>query len=78
MARYQYAGPGPVTDPEGTEIIRPGDVREFGEEPTWGPWEPLDEPAPEPAATPVTLTPAVPPAIGLSALTTPPAGKEGM
>ena len=46
MARYQYAGPGP--DESSGEIIRPGDVREFGEEPAWGPWELLDRPEPGP------------------------------
>lgn len=62
MARYQYAGPGPVPDPESTEIIRPGDIREFPEEPAYGPWELLDGPdtpapdPPAPAATPAPLS----------------------
>lgn len=43
MARYQYAGPGPVPDPESGEVVRPGDVREFAEEPGWGPWELIEE-----------------------------------
>lgn len=53
MARYQYAGPGPIEVLSGGEIIRPGDVREYDEEPAWGPWELLDgpdTPAPEPDA----------------------------
>ena len=49
MARYQYAGPGPVPDPESGEIIRPGDVRQFTEEPAYGPWELLDGPGPSEA-----------------------------
>jgi hypothetical protein len=50
MAEYRYAGPGPAPDPEG-ELVHPGDVREYAEEPGWGPWELLGEPevAPEPA-----------------------------
>ena len=44
--QYRYTGPGPVTDPEG-EIVRPGDEREFDEEPAWGPWEPVGEPQTE-------------------------------
>lgn len=43
MPRYRYAGPGPVPDPEG-ELVHPGDVREYAEEPAWGPWELLDGP----------------------------------
>lgn len=62
MARYQYAGPGPVPDPESNEIVRPGDIREFDAEPVWGPWELLDPPeaeaAPEDAPAPsVPVTP---------------------
>jgi len=41
MPRYKYAGPGPVPDPEGG-IVRPGDEREFAEEPVWGPWDLLE------------------------------------
>jgi hypothetical protein len=33
-----------VPDPESNEIVRPGDVREYDEEPAWGPWELLDGP----------------------------------
>jgi hypothetical protein len=64
--KYRYTGPGPVPDPEG-EIVRPGDEREFGEEPPWGPWEllgapeadepPADDPAP-PAAPLLPVPPA--------------------
>lgn len=43
--RFQYTGPGPIPDPEG-EIVHPLDVREYDEEPGWGPWELLDEPEP--------------------------------
>ena len=43
MSRYQYVGPGPHEDAV-IGLVRPGDVREFDEEPAWGPWEPLDEP----------------------------------
>lgn len=58
MARYQYTGPGP--DESSGEIIRPGDVREFGVEPDWGPWECLD-PEPETAPDPPPATaPAFP------------------
>jgi len=49
MPRYKYAGPGPVPDPEGG-IVRPGDEREFGQEPDWGPWDLLDEPESAPEA----------------------------
>jgi hypothetical protein len=41
MAEYEYAGPHPVTD-ERNELVHPGDVREFGEEPDWGPWKPTE------------------------------------
>ena len=37
MAEYEYTGPGPHEDPE-LGLIRPGDVREFGAEPDFGPW----------------------------------------
>lgn len=45
--RFQYTGPGPV--PGDDEIIRPGDIREFDQEPDWGPWECIG-PDPEPEA----------------------------
>ena len=67
MARYRYAGPGPQEDGDGG-IARPGDVREFADEPAWGPWEPLpdedggavsDSPAPAtPAPAPAAVSPA--------------------
>ena len=41
---YVYRGPGPVQDPEGSELTRPGDIREFDAEPAWGPWEPVKDP----------------------------------
>jgi hypothetical protein len=81
VARYQYAGPGPVPDPESGEVIRPGDVREFPEEPAYGPWELLDgpdTPAPVPDLTPEEMGElkkeadaglAAPPAPFLSAVT---------
>ena len=90
---YAYEGPGPHQDPI-AGLVRPGDVRNFDEAPDWGPWRPLSEviraasvavmtpgdvaaleraeAASAPSPTPT------PPAIGLSALTTPPAGTEGM
>jgi hypothetical protein len=36
-----------VPDPESTELIRPGDVREYDEEPAFGPWELLDKGEPD-------------------------------
>lgn len=41
--RYQYTGPGPIGPVDG-ELLRPGDIREFDEEPDYGPWECLDPP----------------------------------
>lgn len=73
MPRYRYAGPAPVPDPEG-EAVHPGDVREYDEEPGWGPWELLGEPdagprrigddvpvggAPDPASS-LTVPPVTP------------------
>lgn len=58
--RYKYAGPGP--DETSGELIRPGDVREFGEQPD-GPWECIDAPPePEPEAAPAApfTAPATP------------------
>jgi hypothetical protein len=67
---YVYVGWGPEVDPEG-EIVRPGDEREFDEQPTWGRWAAVVPPeAAAPAPAPPTPTP---PAVGLSALATPPA-----
>lgn len=55
MATYRYAGPGPIEALSGGEVIRPGDEREFDEEPSWGPWDLIDEPKAEtPAPAPVT------------------------
>jgi hypothetical protein len=60
MAEYEYTGPNPVTG-EDNEIVHPGDVRDFGDEPDCPPWRPLgepeDAPPPPPAVTPET-TPA--------------------
>lgn len=74
MAKYRYVGPGPIEVLSGGEVTRPGDERDFDEEPTWGPWELLDEPETAPPAP----TPTLPPPPSLSTLTTPPAGTEGM
>lgn len=41
MPRFEYAGPDPVPDGGGS-IARPGEVREMGEVPSWGPWFELD------------------------------------
>ena len=40
--KYIYRGPMPVDDGDGG-LVRPLDVREFGSEPDWGPWEPVKE-----------------------------------
>jgi len=45
VPRYRYIGPGPIEVISGGEITRPGDEREFEEEPTWGPWELIEEAA---------------------------------
>jgi hypothetical protein len=75
MAKYRYVGPGPIEVLSGGEITRPGDEREFDEEPTWGLWglvpdEPdTDEGDPEPPG-PQEASPAAPgaaPAPGLTA-----------
>jgi hypothetical protein len=44
VPKYRYIGPGPIEVITGGEITRPGDEREFEEEPTWGPWELIEEP----------------------------------
>jgi hypothetical protein len=41
MAEYEYAGPNPVTG-EDNEIVHPGDVRDFEQEPDCPPWRLLD------------------------------------
>jgi hypothetical protein len=43
MAQYRYGGKEPVPDGEGG-ILRPLELREFGE-PPGEPWEPVDAPA---------------------------------
>jgi len=68
VPRYRYIGPGPIEVISGGEITRPGDEREFEEEPTWGPWELVDEPQ---AAEPEPTAPAPPPASPLAAPITP-------
>lgn len=80
MARYQYAGPGPIEVLSGGEIIRPGDIREYDAEPGWGAWELIPppetdegaEPPSPPEASPVALSAA--PALNI----TPPVTPEGM
>ena len=77
MAKYRYAGPGPVPDPE-NEIVHPGDVREFDEEPTWGPWDRLDEPEADEGSPELPsqqeASPAAPaPGLAAPSLTVPPA-----
>ena len=57
MGRYEYAGPGPQEDPDGG-LVRPGDVREFDEEPAWGPWEPVPDEAQEAPGATETSAPA--------------------
>lgn len=53
MAKYRYDGPGPIEVLSGGELIKPGDIREFEQEPDWGPWdllpdgEPGDDSPPE-------------------------------
>lgn len=76
--RFQYTGPGP--DDSSGELLRPGDVREFGEAPGWGSWECLDpEPGPgadeggqppgPPGASPAALSAA--PALNITPAVTP-------
>ena len=67
MAEYRYAGPGP--EEHDGELARPGDVREFEEEPGWGLWELIPAPVPPP--------PPVPAGTAAAAGTTPPEGTEG-
>lgn len=76
MARYRYAGPGPHE--QDGQLIRPGDVWEFSDEPDWGPWEPD---APEAAEKPADAPPVQTPAGGADsppAGSTPPATQNGM
>jgi hypothetical protein len=42
VSNYVYKGPGPHSDPV-IGLVRPGDVRQFDEEPDWGPWQLLSE-----------------------------------
>lgn len=82
MAKYRYAGPGPQEDGDGG-LVRPGDEREFGTEPDWGPWELIEgvpakpddsgDGAQAPATPPATSPPATPPASSATASTTAPA-----
>ncbi len=59
--QYRYAGPNPAEDPDG-ELVHPGDVRDFDDEPDCPPWRSLD-PEPDPPPPPAT-TPAITPATG--------------
>jgi hypothetical protein len=65
VPEYEYQGPGPHDDGDGG-TVRPGDVREFAEEPNWGPWRLIEPDGPalvappeekSPPATPVVITP---------------------
>lgn len=80
MPSYEYQGPGPHDDGDGG-IVRPGDVREFGGEPAWGPWRLLPEPDPqaaeEPSAPPATPAPPPSPASPPPASVAPPVPKTG-
>jgi hypothetical protein len=51
---YRYTGPGPHEDAE-LGLIRPGGVREFDEEPSFGPWELLETPGIESEADPAEV-----------------------
>jgi hypothetical protein len=78
MAKYRYAGPGPIEVVSGGEVTRPGDEREFDEEPTWGPWDLLDEPEaadgdPEPPGPQEASPAALAPGLTAPSLTVPPA-----
>lgn len=53
MAKYRYAGPGPIEVLSGGEVTRPGDIREFGQEPSWGPWDLLPDGEPGDSSPPV-------------------------
>jgi hypothetical protein len=55
MAEYEYTGPGPHPDRDGG-IVRPGDVREFEQEPDWGPWRLLED---DPGEPELVIPPAV-------------------
>lgn len=86
MARYTYTGPGPHDDDAGG-LVHPGDVREFDEEPGWGPWEllpeddggaesPAEPPAvPSPAPAPERLAAATETAQGSASADAPDTGK---
>lgn len=75
--KYVYNGPGPHEDPV-LGLIRPGDEREFGEEPAWGPWLPLPgEDAESDPPPPVTVTPVTPPQTPPAAGSEPPAADSG-
>jgi hypothetical protein len=91
MPEYEYQGPGPHEEDDGT-IVRPGDVREFDTEPDGGPWrlieagEPAEEKPPlvitpdgpqKPAAPAASQPPAPAPASPPAASTAAPAPKQG-
>jgi hypothetical protein len=56
MPEYEYTGPGPHDDGDGG-TVRPGDVREFAEEPRWGPWRLIEAGEPAEGKPPIVITP---------------------
>jgi len=72
--KYVYDGPGPQEDPV-LGLVKPGDERELGEEPSWGPWRCLDEPR-EPAER--TPPPDEPPETGTTTAADTPAPLKGI
>jgi hypothetical protein len=81
--RYRYVGPGPQED-GGGGLVRPGEERDFDEEPAWGPWEPVPEedggaesPAEPPATQPPTPAPSSPAAPSTATAATAPAPAAG-
>lgn len=65
MAKYRYTGPGPIEVPAdggGLGLVRPGDVWEFSEEPSWGLWELLDPQGAEKPSEAAGDPPVSPPA----------------
>lgn len=82
MAEYEYEGPGPHVDDEGG-ITRPGDRREFEEEPDWGPWrlvpgEPEADEGGQPPSPPEASPAALSAAPALNITPAPAATSEGM
>jgi hypothetical protein len=58
MGLYEYQGPGPHETPQG-DVLRPGDICEFGTEPDWGPWRLLEENPDEGDPPRLVILPAV-------------------